>query len=185
MAQDDSRYTEPELRARLKERLQASDKGGRKGQWSARKSQLLVQEYEKAGGGYTTDERGESQRHLEQWGEQDWQTRSGDADARGDSGTSRYLPELAWELLTPQEREATDRRKRSADEQHVANTDAAQEARKAAELVTLKAAEARTAVHGMDTRSQLERARTAEADHGRARTTVLRAIGERLQAVED
>ncbi len=28
-----------------------SDKGGKPGEWSARKSQLLVQEYEKQGGG--------------------------------------------------------------------------------------------------------------------------------------
>jgi uncharacterized phage protein gp47/JayE len=33
-------YTKPKLRKRLKEEIQASDKGGRKGQWSARKSEL-------------------------------------------------------------------------------------------------------------------------------------------------
>ena len=38
-------YTEPELRARLKEEIKAGDRGGRPGQWSARKSQLLTSEY--------------------------------------------------------------------------------------------------------------------------------------------
>ena len=46
-------YTEPELRARLKEEIKAGDRGGRPGQWSARKSQLLTREYEEQGGGYT------------------------------------------------------------------------------------------------------------------------------------
>ncbi len=54
MATDDydEKYTEPELRRKLKEEIRASDKGGKKGQWSARKSQLLVHEYEKHSGGY-------------------------------------------------------------------------------------------------------------------------------------
>ena len=47
----DEKYTEPELRRKLKDELQASSKGSKKGQWSARKSQLLVQAYEKHGGG--------------------------------------------------------------------------------------------------------------------------------------
>lgn len=46
-------YTDPELRDRLKEQIQAGDKGGKPGQWSARKAQLLAAEYEKAGGDYT------------------------------------------------------------------------------------------------------------------------------------
>ena len=46
-------YTKPELRERLKSRIMAGDKGGRPGQWSARKAQLLAQQYEKAGGGYS------------------------------------------------------------------------------------------------------------------------------------
>ena len=45
-------YTDPELRERLKEEIEASTKGGRPGTWSARKSQLLTLEYERHGGGY-------------------------------------------------------------------------------------------------------------------------------------
>lgn len=45
-------YTRPTLRKRLFERIKAGDKGGRAGQWSARKSQMLAQQYKRAGGGY-------------------------------------------------------------------------------------------------------------------------------------
>ena len=45
-------YTKPELRKRLFYRIKASSKGGRAGQWSARKAQLLAREYKAKGGGY-------------------------------------------------------------------------------------------------------------------------------------
>jgi hypothetical protein len=186
MAKDpEQTYTEPELRERLKEQIKAGDKGGSPGQWSARKSQLLVREYEKAGGGYVDEGHlSESQQHLKQWGDQDWHTASGDADARGEAGTSRYLPDVAWQLLTPAERRATDRKKQGGEEQHVANTDAAKEARDAAELLTMKATEAAKRIRAMSTRSALEKARTAEQEHGKARTTVLQAVEKRLRAVD-
>ena len=47
-------YTKPELRRRLFNRIKAGDKGGKKGQWSARKAQMLAVAYQKAGGGYKT-----------------------------------------------------------------------------------------------------------------------------------
>jgi hypothetical protein len=34
------------------ERIKAGGKGGNPGQWSARKAQMLAQQYKKAGGGY-------------------------------------------------------------------------------------------------------------------------------------
>ncbi len=178
-------YTEPELREELKEQIKAGDKGGRPGQWSARKSQLLVREYEQAGGGYVDEGHlSPSQEHLQQWGAQDWHTASGDADARDADGTSRYLPDVAWQLLTPAERRATDRTKHDADVQHARNTAAAKEARQAAELLTLTAPEAQKRVRGMTTRSALEKARTAEQEHGAARSTVLRVVEQRLRALE-
>lgn len=70
----DSKYTKPELRERIKDRIMAGDKGGKPGQWSARKSQLLVQEYEKAGGGYQ-GEKDSRQKSLEKWGKEKWQTK--------------------------------------------------------------------------------------------------------------
>ena len=45
-------YTKPALRKRLFEKIKAGSRGGKPGQWSARKAQLLALEYKKAGGGY-------------------------------------------------------------------------------------------------------------------------------------
>jgi uncharacterized membrane protein len=183
-SKNNTEYTDPQLRARLKDEIQAGDRGGRPGQWSARKAQLLVKEYEKAGGGYTDPgHRSERQRHLQQWQEQDWHTAAGNADARGDGGTARYLPDVAWKLLSEEEREQTERPKKDSSEQFVANTDAAKEARRAAELLTSTAREASKLVRAMDTASQLERARTAEASYGNSRKTVLQAIDRRLSTV--
>jgi len=41
---------------------------------SARKAQLVAQEYEKAGGGYKGG-KGKEQKSLEKWGEEKWQTK--------------------------------------------------------------------------------------------------------------
>lgn len=170
-------YTDPELRERLKEQIKAGDRGGRPGQWSARKSQLLTSEYEAQGGGYRHEgERTASQEHLQEWTRQDWRTADGGDRARGSDGTRRYLPDAAWELLSDEEKQATDTRKRQGREQHVANTDAAKEARKAAELVDVTATEARERVGRMDGDSQLDRAEQAERELGRGRKTVLDAI---------
>ena len=45
-------YTKPGMRKQLFEQIKAGGKGGKPGQWSARKAQLLAQRYKKAGGGY-------------------------------------------------------------------------------------------------------------------------------------
>ena len=45
-------YTKPTMRKRLFERIKAGTKGGKAGQWSARKAQLLAKLYKAAGGGY-------------------------------------------------------------------------------------------------------------------------------------
>ena len=45
-------YTKPTMRKRLFERIKAGTKGGKAGQWSARKAQLLAAEYKRKGGGY-------------------------------------------------------------------------------------------------------------------------------------
>lgn len=45
-------YTKPELRRRLFNKIMRGSKGGRAGQWSARKAQMLAREYKAAGGGY-------------------------------------------------------------------------------------------------------------------------------------
>ena len=45
-------YTKPAMRKRLFNKIKAGTKGGKAGQWSARKAQMLAQQYKKAGGGY-------------------------------------------------------------------------------------------------------------------------------------
>jgi hypothetical protein len=45
-------YTKPTMRKRLFNSIKAGTKGGRAGQWSARKAQLLAARYKKNGGGY-------------------------------------------------------------------------------------------------------------------------------------
>ena len=45
-------YTKPAMRKRLFNRIKAGTKGGRAGQWSARKAQMLAKQYKAKGGGY-------------------------------------------------------------------------------------------------------------------------------------
>lgn len=45
-------YTQPAMRKRLFEKIKAGTKGGKAGQWSARKAQMLAREYKAAGGSY-------------------------------------------------------------------------------------------------------------------------------------
>lgn len=45
-------YTKPSMRKSLFQKIKSGSKGGRPGQWSARKAQLLASEYKKKGGGY-------------------------------------------------------------------------------------------------------------------------------------
>jgi len=45
-------YTKPTMRKRIFQRIKAGTEGGKAGQWSARKAQMLAKAYKKAGGGY-------------------------------------------------------------------------------------------------------------------------------------
>jgi len=45
-------YTKPTMRKQLFNKIKAGTKGGKAGQWSARKAQMLAKEYKDAGGGY-------------------------------------------------------------------------------------------------------------------------------------
>lgn len=129
----DSTYTDPELRERVKAEVLAGDKGGRPGQWSARKAQLVAAEYKRQGGGYTTDKEheGEAARHLDRWTDEEWQTKDGSARARDGDETARYLPKQAWEQLSDAEKEQTDAVKRQgtrSGDQFVANPEPAKKA---------------------------------------------------------
>ena len=128
---DPNTYTRPELRDKIKGQVVASDKGGNPGQWSARKAQLITQEYEHEGGGYKKP-RSQSQKSLKQWGDEHWTTSDGKR-ARRSGGTARYLPEKAWDKLSPEEKASTNEKKRAGSKrgkQFVANTSAASAARR-------------------------------------------------------
>ena len=45
-------YTKPSMRKALFNRIKAGGKGGKPGQWSARKAQMLAKKYKASGGGY-------------------------------------------------------------------------------------------------------------------------------------
>ena len=45
-------YTKPTMRKNLFSRIKAGSKGGKPGQWSARKAQMLAKQYKAKGGGY-------------------------------------------------------------------------------------------------------------------------------------
>jgi hypothetical protein len=97
---------------------------------------MMASEYKKRGGGYTTDEKhkDESAKHLDQWTEEEWQTKDGSGSAKNADGTEqRYLPKEAWEQMSDKETEATDAKKQKGShegKQFVSNTSKAKEARK-------------------------------------------------------
>lgn len=96
----------PELWEKVKNEIMAGDKGGRPGEWSARKAQLAVLEYKKRGGSYKG---AKPKNGLVAWTEQEWMTRSGKPSL--ETG-ERYLPKKAIEKLSPQQYGATTRAKR-------------------------------------------------------------------------
>ena len=99
-------YTDKAKRDRIKNRIMAGSKGGKPGQWSARKAQLLAAEYKKAGGGYTGAKTAK-QKSLSKWTKQKWRT----SDGSKSEGRKRYLPDKAWKNLSAGEKRATNRAK--------------------------------------------------------------------------
>ena len=102
--------TDPALWDKVKTEVTQGDKGGKPGQWSARKAQLAVSEYKHEGGAYKGKKSADN--HLVEWQHENWGTKSGQ-----DSGTTgeRYLPKKAREALTDSEYKRTTAKKR-ADE---------------------------------------------------------------------
>ncbi len=100
--------TKPELWERVKREVTAGSKGGKRGQWSARKAQLAVQKYKQRGGGYC-GKKTKAQKSLTKWTREDWGTKSG---KRSLKTGERYLPKKAREALSDAEYRATSRKKR-------------------------------------------------------------------------
>ena len=63
-------YTKPTMRKRLFNKIKAGSKGGKNGQWSARKAQMLAKQYKAAGGGYMHQALTKSQKSLKRWTKQ-------------------------------------------------------------------------------------------------------------------
>jgi hypothetical protein len=128
-------YTKPSLRNRIKNQVMAGTQGGKAGQWSARKAQLVAQKYKAAGGGYT-GAKTSKQKSLTKWTSEKWTTKSGKPSTQGPKATGeRYLPKKAIESLSSKEYAATTKKKREGTakgKQFVPNTKAARTARKRA-----------------------------------------------------
>lgn len=92
---------------RIVSEVKSSSKGGNPGQWSARKAQLAVARYKKAGGGYRGAK--SSSNDLSKWTRQKWRTKSGKPSL--ETG-ERYLPEKAIKSLSSSEYASTTRAKR-------------------------------------------------------------------------
>jgi hypothetical protein len=95
----------PGLWKKIVARIKAGSKGGKPGQWSARKAQLAVASYKKSGGGYSGKK--SSSNSLSKWTKQKWTT----SDGKPSKGKKRYLPEKAWKSLSASEKAATNRAK--------------------------------------------------------------------------
>lgn len=92
--------------------VKAGTKGGKAGQWSARKAQLATLLYKKRGGKYT-GAKTEAQKDLTKWTNEDWGTKSGKNSTQGKEATGeRYLPKKARESLSDKEYKATSAKKR-------------------------------------------------------------------------
>ena len=92
-------YSNPALRERIKDRIMAGGKGGAPGQWSARKAQMVAQEYKAKGGGYKSGP-SEGQKSLKRWTKQEWTTPSGKPSTQGPKATGEvYAPKKAIETL--------------------------------------------------------------------------------------
>ena len=92
-------YSNPKLRNRIKARILAGGKGGKPGQWSARKAQMVAQEYKKAGGKYKSGPTSK-QKSLKRWTKQEWRTPSGKPSVQGPKATGEvYAPKKAIEKL--------------------------------------------------------------------------------------
>ena len=103
-----AKKTDPRLWDKVKDEITQSDKGGKPGQWSARKAQLATQEYKAEGGGYKGEKTADN--HLRQWTKEEWGTKSGHES--GKTG-ERYLPRKAREHLSDDEYKRTTAKKRA------------------------------------------------------------------------
>lgn len=106
-----AKKSNPALWNRVVSSVKAGGKGGDPGEWSARKAQLAVQKYKSAGGGYEGPK--QSDNSLAKWTDEKWRT----SDNKPSEGKKRYLPDKAWDSLTPAEKRATNAAKAKGNAQ--------------------------------------------------------------------
>jgi len=105
-------YTRPSLRKKIVSQVKSSGKGGKPGQWSARKAQIANEKYKEAGGGFKGGKT-KAQKSLSKWTKEDWGTKSGKPSTQGKKATGeRYLPKKVRESLSSKEYAATSNNKR-------------------------------------------------------------------------
>jgi hypothetical protein len=104
-----SKHNDPVLWDKLKNEVMNGDKGGKAGQWSARKAQLLVKMYKDAGGSFIGKK--SKNNPLVKWTNQNWTTKSGLPSLMTGE---RYLPKKAIEALTPAQYNQTSEDKRNS-----------------------------------------------------------------------
>lgn len=134
--------TNPSLWSRCKS--EAKSRMG--GKHSARAMQLALKLYKKRGGGFRGPKPSAKSNKMKKWTKQKWMYLSdykkrdkhktmdlgsllnNEYHARDmNSAKGRYLPQAKWESLSPKEREATDRKKKTEgkNKQYVSNTEKA------------------------------------------------------------
>jgi|TARA_R100000995_G_C3364230_1_gene68793 hypothetical protein len=104
--------TKPKLWKRIVSSVKSGSKGGRPGQWSARKAQIATARYKKAGGGYRGKK--SSSNKLSKWSKQKWDYVSKGDKKKPRAKRGRYLPESVRKSLSKSEKAATNRKKRAA-----------------------------------------------------------------------
>ena len=97
---------------RIVSSVKSGSKGGRPGQWSARKAQIATARYKKAGGGYKGKKSASNK--LSKWSKQKWDYVSKGDKKKPKKKRGRYLPESVRKSLTKSQKAATNRKKRAA-----------------------------------------------------------------------
>jgi len=100
--------TDPVLWEKVKSEVTGEGKGGKPGQWSARKAQLATLIYKREGGGYEGQKSQDN--HLTEWTHEEWGTKSGAESGRTGE---RYLPKQARKSLSDSEYQRTTAKKRA------------------------------------------------------------------------
>lgn len=100
-------HLDTELWERIKRKIMADDKGGRKGEWSAIKAMIASKDYKKAGGRYAG--RKDYGKGLLKWMGEDWRTKSGKPSLQTGE---RFLPAKAIAALSSDQYQKTSAIKR-------------------------------------------------------------------------